>query len=163
MSKLGPAIAWLKRNKFWLGSAVLSLLAIGAWYSAATGLDSQRAKSEQEIKSRVSSLTAVRSVSAEEGIETPVHPNQATEAGMKQEIDATIDGIVDAWKMRYEDQQKILTWPRDIFGEETCEFFERVDTPEKFNPKNQGAGFERFSRKLLQRSSARNGQNLRHD
>ena len=144
MSKLAPAIAWLKRNKFWLGSIFLSLLAVGAWYTASEGLDTQRAKSEQEIKSRVSSLTSVRSVSAEEGIETPVHPNQATEAGMNQEIEDTIDGIVEAWKMRYEDQQKILTWPRDIFGEETCDFFERVDTPEKFNPNNQGAGFERF-------------------
>jgi hypothetical protein len=141
MDQLKPAIEWCKRNIFWIGCFLLAVTMIGSWVFSSMQLASAQKKREVEIEKQVKALKKVVATTAEAEGEK-AHPNKTTAEGMDAEIDSTIASIVKAWRKRYDEQKKILTWPEDILGKETCDFFSKVDVPEKVA--DPGQGFEKY-------------------
>ena len=73
------------------------------------------------------------------------HPNQFTEAGMKNEMSRQVDDIVKSWELRHKAQASILKWPTEIIGStEFVRVFGRFDPPETFPDTFKGLGMEQF-------------------
>lgn len=148
MDKLAPAIEWLKKNGFWLASAFLALGMLGGWYVATGSVSTETSKFTSAVEQQISAARAIRSVgvTVEETDELiPAHPNQFTEAGMKEEMSRQVDDIVEAWKVRHKAQASILKWPTEKIGStEFVRVFGRFDPPETFPETFRGLGMEQF-------------------
>ena len=144
MDKILPLIAWIKKNRFWLGSGLLSVAMIGTWFWITMAIGKQTADSESKISQSITSGEAILRVSAEEGV--GAHANTSTQDGMKSELSKSLDEIVKAWKIRHQAQQSILKWPTEIIGNpEFVSAFSQFDPPETF-PEiyDKGHGLERY-------------------
>ena len=148
MDQLKPAIDWCKRNIFWIGCFLLSAATIGAWFVSSGELAAEQKKRESGINKHLNDLRQVSSTTAEADSER-AHPNASTQQGMDAEIDTTIKSIVRAWSKNYDEQKAILTWPVDILGKETCDFFSAIDVAEKVS--DPGRGFEKYRKAYYDR------------
>ena len=100
MDSLAPVIGWLKRNKFWIGSALLSILMLVGWYLASTSMQAAKKKQISEYTQSFSSIQRIRNVSAvtvDDGAEANIvaHPNSETEEKMREQLEATVDAVVE--------------------------------------------------------------------
>ena len=146
MDKIAPAIAWIKKNSFWLASAFLAIAMIGGWFVATGEVSSETSKNENAVKQQISAARSIRSVTATDVDESiTAHPNQYTETGMKKEMSRQVDDIVKAWEVRHKAQASILKWPTEIIGStEFVRVFGRFDPPETFPDSFKGLGMEQF-------------------
>jgi hypothetical protein len=146
MDKLAPAIAWLKKNSFWLASAFLAIGMLGGWYVATSAVSSETSKNANAVKQQINAARGIRSVTATDVDESiTAHPNQYTEAGMQKEMSRQVDDIVKAWELRHKAQASILKWPTEIIGSpEFVRVFGRFDPPETFPESFKGLGMEQF-------------------
>ena len=144
MDKLLPAIDWVKKNRFWIGCAVLSIAMIGTWFWITTEISGQTSKNASDVKSQIQAADGIMRVSAEEG--AGAHPNTFTEEGMKKAVERSLQEIVKAWEMRYQAQQTIMKWPIDIIGDKRfVPAFSQFEPAEKFPEKYQGGlGLEQY-------------------
>jgi len=143
MEKLAPAIQWLKKNKFWVGSGVLALAMLVTWILVTLNIDKQTEKFTSDVKTHITKGEAILRVSAEEGVRA--HPNEHTTTGMIELLEQSMEKTVEAWKLRYEAQQKILKWPPEIAeNKEFMDYFSKFDPPETY-PDESGKGREAFS------------------
>ena len=138
MDQLAPVLQWLKRNGFWIVSALVALLLIGGWFLASGQIEEQTTAQVRKLKSSFSDMNSVRSVSAvteEDGVEESVvaHPNSLTEEKMTEELRETIDAIAEVWQQKREQQEPLLVFPKDILGEKTFEFFNQGKSAEDFS------------------------------
>ena len=137
MDQLAPVIQWIKRNGFWIISALVALLLIGGWYIASAQIQEQTTAEVRKLKSSFSDMTSVRGVSAvteEDGVEESVvaHPNSLTEEKMTEELRETIDAIAEVWQQKRDQQEPLLVFPKDILGAKTFEFFNQGKSAEDF-------------------------------
>ncbi len=137
MDQLAPVIQWLKRNGFWIISALVALLLIGGWFLASGQIQEQTTAQVRKLKSSFSDMSSVRSVSAvteEDGVEESVvaHPNALTEEKMTEELKETIDAIAVVWQQKRDQQEPLLVFPKEILGEKTFEFFNQGKAAEDF-------------------------------
>ena len=145
MDQLKPAMQWCKKNIFWIGCFLLAATMIGSWVFSSMQLAETQRKSESEIKKQLKAIEQVGRTKADGAEAINAHPNASTQEGMAAEMDSTIGAIVQGWTKRYEEQRAILTWPEDILGKETCQFFSKIDVPEKVT--DPGQGFEKFRKR----------------
>ncbi|MFM7738906.1 MAG: hypothetical protein ACKO9H_05845, partial [Planctomycetota bacterium] len=87
MEQLKPFINFLKKNGFWLGSGLMAILLVVAWYLASQAVDAEKEKDIQTLTSKISELESVMKVSAE-GVpaEVKTHPNDVSKQGMEQRL-----------------------------------------------------------------------------
>ena len=143
MDQLAPAIAWIKKNIFWLACGLLLIAMIAMWFVATIGLAEAQQKNESSVKTKITLAQGIRQkkpVGLDDEADVS-HPNQATQDGMQKELQATFDAIVKAWKLRVAEQKDILVWPDVIGNEQFQEVFAKFDPPEIF-PKKYDARVE---------------------
>ena len=140
MDQLVPVIEFLKKNRFWLICGILAGVMIATWFYAAGQMDSDRNSNLADIKKRQSTHGTIMQTVANTG-ETTVaaHPNESSKVGMESEIDAATASVLKAWKMRYDAQAEIMTWPDEV-DEKFVAAFSQFDPPETFPAdKNQSS------------------------
>ena len=140
MDQLAPAIAWIKKNVFWLVCGFLSVLMVVSWFLITNGINGERTKQEAQLKKSVSTAKGIKTVTAnplpKNGVtETEeetiaAHPNETSRQGMQEELAATIDSIVAAWKIRKQAQDSILVWPKCIPSDTFVNYFSQFNPPE---------------------------------
>ncbi len=141
MDQLAPAIAWIKKNIFWLACGLLLVTMVALWFVTTNSLASAQKKNEQDVKSKITLAEGIRKKKPA-GVEDATdvsHPNDATQQGMQEELEETFDAIVAAWRQRVADQKEILVWPDVIGNKQFQEIFAGFNPPEKFP---EGAGTE---------------------
>ena len=137
MDQLAPVFHWLKRNGFWLISALVAMLLIGGWFLASGQIGEQTSSQVRTLNKSFSDMSSVRSVSAvteEDGVEESVvaHPNSLTQEKMTEELKETIDAIAEVWQQKRDEQEPLLVFPKDILGAKTFEFFNQGKAAEDF-------------------------------
>ena len=140
MDQLAPVIAWTKKNIFWLVCGSLSIAMVVSWFLITSGINGERTKQEADLKKSVSTAKGIKTVTAnplpQNGVtETEeetiaAHPNETSRQGMQEELAATIDSIVAAWKIRKQAQDSILVWPKCIPSDTFVKFFSKYNPPE---------------------------------
>ena len=160
MDKLAPAIAWLKKNGFWLLSGLLAIGMLGMWYVATGEVTKETSSFESAVKSQISAARNIRTVTATDVDETiTAHPNVSTENGMKEEMSDQVDDIVKSWEVRHKAQSSILKWPTEIIGStEFVRVFGRFDPPETFPDNFKGLGAGTVPRTLSNQHPQTDGQ-----
>jgi len=119
---------FIKKNIFWIGSFLLTVTMIGAWFYSTGALQAATASRESELKGLDSTAGGVISLEAEEG--AGVHPNKETEAGMDEKIDKLAESVVAAWQLRYNAQRNVMKWPEAILTPKFMKEFNKYDPPE---------------------------------
>ena len=137
MDQLAPVFHWLKRNGFWLISALVAMLLIGGWFLASGQIGEQTSSQVRTLNKSFSDMSSVRSVSAvteEDGVEESVvaHPNSLTQEKMTEELKETINAIAEVWQQKRDEQEPLLVFPKDILGAKTFEFFNQGKAAEDF-------------------------------
>ena len=170
MDQLAPVFQWLKRNGFWLISALVALLLIGGWYFASGQIEEQTTSQVRALKRSFSDMSNVRSVSAvteEDGVDESVvaHPNALTEEMMTEELKETIDAIAEVWQQKRDEQEPLLVFPKDILGEKTFEFFNQgksaVDFPVDYVSSTTEKTYLRTYREQIPKQVAKIARHLR--
>ncbi len=64
MDQLAPAIAWVKKNIFWLVCGTLSVAMVVSWFLITNGINGERTKQEAQLKKSVSTAKGIKTVTA---------------------------------------------------------------------------------------------------
>jgi len=168
MDSLAPVIGWLKRNKFWIGSALLSILMLVGWHLASTSM--QAAKKTQISKytksfSTISRIRKVAAVTVDDGAEADIvaHPNSETEAKMVEQLEATVDSVIEAWKLKRERQEPLMQFSKELLGGDTYNFLASSKAPELLaNGEHLGTQNEKYLKTFRQQIPKKVSQIARH-
>ncbi len=149
MEQLIPVIEFIKKNRFWLASGILAVAMIATWFLATRTLDQQRATYTSQIAQKIQTIQSIKSTSAIQDktlLPEPVHPNEQTLAGMKQEIRATAESVIRAWELRYKAQKKIRKWPKEIATRQFLSVFGKYEPPEIYPIDDSGLSVQAYLR-----------------
>jgi len=109
-------ILWEQR--FWVLSALGTLVAVACWYLASGDLQSRFSSRKSAIKGQFSSLDTIN--------REPFHPNEEVlEGDLKQAVEQR-ESVYQVWTDLYEHQRtEVLYWPKDnVLGDEFIEHME---------------------------------------
>lgn len=121
-------MGFLVKNGFWISSFLLIVAMIGTWFYATGNLQADMDKRISAIKGLNSKAGNIMNVEAEEG--TKAHPNDQTEKGMGEKLSKLSQSILAAWQKRYDSQQKLMQWPRQILPASFVTEFNQYHPPE---------------------------------
>ncbi len=168
MDKLAPIIGWMKRNKFWIGSSLLSILMLVGWYLASSSMQEAKSKQIREYTSSFSKIKSIKKVAAvtvEDGAAEKVvaHPNSTTEEKMLEQLEATADAVVKAWKIKRERQEPLMQFSKELLGEDTYQFLANSKAPELLtNGEHFGTQNEKYLKMFRQQIPKKVSQIARH-
>ena len=164
MDSLAPIISWVKRNKFWIGSFIVSVLVVVGWYLASIDMQEKKQKLISNYKKDFRSVEQIRrvpGVTREDGVTEAViaHPNSTTAEKMNERLEATASAVIDAWKIKRNRQEPLLQFSKEELGEETFQFLSQSKAPElltngeHYGTKNE-KHLKRFRQQIPKRVSA---------
>jgi len=168
MDSLAPVIGWLKRNKFWLASALLSILMLVGWHLASSEMQAAKEKQISTYTQSFSSINRIKSVAAvtvTDGAESDIvaHPNSETESKMQEQLEATVEAVVEAWKLKRDRQEPLMQFSKELLGEDTYQFLVNSKAPELLsNGEHYGTQNEKYLKTFRQQIPKKVSQIARH-
>jgi hypothetical protein len=107
MDQLRNVLGWLKRNHFWVLTALVAFIGLFSWWTASGSLSAQFQKNKSQIEAEFNSLSTLRS--------KPFHPNQTINEKQQEEIDKAAKSVGAIWQKLYERQtENVLEWPATL-------------------------------------------------
>lgn len=109
MNKAQDIIEKVKRYQFWILCGVVSLIGIGSWWVATSGLAETYTKNKSKIESEAGKIGAVQAIVD--------HPNERWNEQISELVKKDREEVAKAWRRLYLEQEgKVYVWPEDIFG-----------------------------------------------
>ncbi len=105
MDQLKKQLAVVLQYGFWIGSAIVLIGSVAVWYMASSELSQQADRQIGSIESNVQKVKNLRDSMSDQ-------PNAKSHARMEELISAREDEVLRAWSSIYQDQRRILTWPK---------------------------------------------------
>ena len=127
---------FIKKNIFWIGSFLLTVTMIGAWFYSTGALQAATSSRESALKGLDNKAQGVIGYEAEEG--TNAHPNTESEKEMNEKIDKLAESVVAAWQLRYDAQRNVMKWPVEILSPKFTKEFNKYDPPETLPAEETG-------------------------
>jgi len=110
MDQLRTALGWLKRNHFWVLSALIPLIALGCWWSASGKLSAMYDTNEKLIKAEFTNLKTEH--------DKPFHPNEVINQRQGTEVNKQSESVLKLWQQLYDKQREsVLKWPPQLSKE----------------------------------------------
>lgn len=168
MDSLAPVIGWLKKNVFWIGSALLSILMLVGWYLASTEMQAAKKKQISQYSQSFSTVERIKKVVAvtvDDGAESDViaHPNSETEAKMMEQLEATVEAVVEAWKLKRDRQEPLMQFSKELLGDDTYNFLTGSKAPELLsNGEHHGTQNEKYLKTYRQQIPTKVSEIARH-
>lgn len=168
MDSLAPVIGWLKRNKFWIGCVLLSILMVVGWHLASTSMQEAKKKQISKYKKSFSDVQRIRKVTAvtvDDGAEADVvaHPNSETEEKMREQLEVTVEAVVEAWKLKRERQEPLMQFSKELLGEDTYQFLSTSKAPELLtNGEHYGTQNEKYLKTFREQIPKKFSEIARH-
>src|SRR3990172_176886 len=104
MDQLRTMLAWLKKHHFWVLTALVAVIGLGSWWSAAGSLSAQYKANESKIKTEFTSLSTLQG--------NPFHPNGTINEKQAAEIKKLAESVGVVWQQLYDRQREhVLEWP----------------------------------------------------
>ena len=104
MDQLKQVMAQMAKHQFWIISGLSVILGIVGFFLTSSTLSKLYSAQATALDQRYSDINTVRSSLA-------THPNDITKEKMDAIIKDVRDDVEAAWKLQYERQAKLLTWP----------------------------------------------------
>ncbi len=107
MEQIRAALAWLKRQHFWVLMGLAPLIAIACWYSATGALTSKFTANKSAIDGEFTATSSIQSQAFK--------PNDAVNTLQKNETKKLADGVLALWTSLYDRQkEQVLRWPAQL-------------------------------------------------
>ena len=106
MDQVKLVLAILKTQKFWVTCGFLTLLPVAIWFMAKSSLDKEFDTRKSAISSAYSTASTIAGIAN--------HPNPLSAKEMDANLGKLKKSVFDAWQAQYEEQRKILVWPREL-------------------------------------------------
>ena len=103
MDQLKVALQAIKKHHFWILCGVIVVLVLVVWWSATSGLAGLIETRRGELEGTMSKVQGIATES--------LHANQAVVKGIQGQQGDLTDGVVDAWKFFYDQQEQQTQWP----------------------------------------------------
>lgn len=113
MDQLKPALAWLGKYHFWVLSGLAVIVALVAWFVAASDLQARYDSRKQKLDSDFQQMQQIQG--------EPEFPNQKVIQQVQDRHEQLKKKVFEAWKTLYEQQQSKNPWP-DVLGKEFKDF-----------------------------------------
>jgi len=97
MDQLQVALSVLKKQYFWVVSALILLVALGSWYKATGDLAQRYEQRKSKVEGYFSSLQTI--------VSEPKHPNEAVIQGIVDKTERLRKEVYKAWEILYLDQK----------------------------------------------------------
>jgi len=97
MDQLQVALTVLKKQYFWVVSAIILVVSLGSWYKATSDLAETYAQRARKVEGDFNSLQAI--------ISEPNHPNQAVIDRIAEKTGELRKEVYRAWEILYTDQK----------------------------------------------------------
>ena len=104
MDQLKTQLAVALKHRFWIGSVIVLLGSVYIWWSTTSQLAAETASQTSKVESAFRKVTEVRG-------EVPTTPNDHSHEKMDSLINDRTAQVLNSWKLLYDRQRKILTWP----------------------------------------------------
>lgn len=115
MEQVKLFLAGIKRYHFWILCVLVVMVGVGTWWMSVSGLMKDITKNSADIKSKEKEVKNVSSIQN--------HPNNQYLEEMDKIIAKYKLGIAVGWRTRYQQQEKLLVWPKSL----TEEFIDQVN------------------------------------
>src|SRR5687768_7597931 len=117
MDQIRKFFGWLKRQHFWVLSAMVAAIAAYCWYSASGALQTEFTANEGKIKSQFSAVENVNN--------QPFIANEVINKEQEEEIKKHASAVNKIWEQLYQRQsERVLKWPDELsprFRDEVAE------------------------------------------
>ncbi len=128
MDKIKKLLGPVLKHQFWILAGVIGLLSVAVFAMTAMNLSKQ---TTERITAIGSKYTEVQNVSGK----VSTHPNEESHKRMQVILNSIEKDVEKAWKMQYEYQMPVLTWPAEAFrNKETVAIFQGLRPVEKYVP-----------------------------
>jgi hypothetical protein len=110
MDQLRTALAWLKKQHFWVLSGLVVLIPLLCWWSAAGKMSKKYDENQKRITGEFSSIQQLRS--------DPFHPNSKIREQQELERQKQAKAVFAVWQELYDRQtEEVLEWPPSLSPE----------------------------------------------
>ncbi len=116
MDQLKQQLAVVLKYGFWIGSAIVLLGSLGAWYMTTSKLATESESQTSKLEQSYQAVTSVRSSLSEQ-------PNDLSHEKMGILIEERKKEVLESWKSLYDRQRSILTWPTKELTQEFVDEF----------------------------------------
>lgn len=107
MDQLRKAWSWLQRHHFWVLIVVVSLVALGCWWSGAKALYQEFVSNKSTIQSAFTTQQNLRN--------EPFHANADIIDKQKSQIEIQKASVNELWRQLYQRQRdNVLEWPSNL-------------------------------------------------
>lgn len=117
MDQIKAKFAAAAKHWFWISTALVTLLSVGAWWLGSGRLMSEFEAARTKLDGEVQKVSSVRSA-------LPTHPNAKSHELMEALVEQRTDAVMEAWTNVYERQREILKWPVAELKEDFVSAFE---------------------------------------
>ncbi len=107
MDQIRTALAWLKRQHFWVLLGLAPLIAIACWFMATGALTADFTKNKSAIDGEFTTTSGIQGQAFK--------PNETVNSIQKTETKKLADGVMALWTSLYDRQkEQVLRWPAQL-------------------------------------------------
>lgn len=100
---------WMKKNYFWVLCGLVTLLALGFWFTSTSSLQAEADARRSAIEAKESTANTIRTRAN--------HPNTVTHTRMEERNNALVEDVYAVWNEQFDKQSAILVWPERLGSE----------------------------------------------
>ncbi len=101
-------------QRFWIACGLMAVACLVTFWLTNSSVNSERESRASKITGKKGEIDGVLAKTTTGTGNAAVHPNKATQAGMKDQITQGATAALEAWEMRFQTQQKYLEWPEEV-------------------------------------------------
>lgn len=109
MDKIKAALAWLKRNHFWVLAVLGVIVTMTVWSFATSTLSKIYVENKTKVEGEFSRVGTIMTADDLK--------NEKINKVLDDQLLAVGQDVLDAWKLQYDAQLKVLTWPKVLGAE----------------------------------------------
>ncbi|HEY1603953.1 MAG TPA: hypothetical protein VGG64_30410 [Pirellulales bacterium] len=106
MDQVKVYLRLLKKHHFWVLCSIAAIIGFLCWWSGTNSVANETKSNEGIVKGSDSALSGVDKESRP--------PNGSFSAGVAARDDELKQKVLAEWKQRYDEQQKLFSWPADV-------------------------------------------------
>lgn len=120
MDQVKAQMAVAAKYWFWIATALVTLLSVGAWWVSSGKLLAEFEAAKTKLTGDAQKVSTVRNA-------LDTHPNELSHEQMEKLLESRTEAVMEAWTSVYNRQRDILVWPVNELKEDFVREFEDLN------------------------------------